>query len=64
MDIHELQQRVEAQEKALEAIIVAFAMVKTDSPAVAALKSSLRDAPNGLKDGAGKDMLRRFHALL
>jgi len=64
METEKLQQKIDALESALHAVIASFAMIKTDSPAVASLKSLLRDAPNGLEDGEAKDMLKRFYALL
>lgn len=64
MNNEALHQKVQALEAAMHAVIVAFGMIKTDSPAVSALKSSLRAAPSGLEDGEAKDMLMRFYALL
>lgn len=64
MEAEKLQQKVQALEAAIHAVIVSFGMIRTDSPAVASLKSLLRDAPNGLEDAEAKDMLKRFYALL
>ncbi|MDW9543292.1 hypothetical protein GOA55_13815 [Sinorhizobium meliloti] len=60
MDIQQLKEVVDAQQKALQAIVLAITGTKDDSLMARSLIASLRDVANELPDGVAKDTIEQL----